>query len=137
MGQKVLVAAAPLVVVRDTAGRDQYVYRHQPVTFDIPAERRAQLVDEGMLVETEVVVETVEVDVATTEPVKRPAKNAALDLWRHYAVEVMDFVAEDVDQLTKADLITAVLEAEEEDAKGTAPDSDPAEGATGDTEQDD
>ncbi|WP_162786778.1 hypothetical protein [Janibacter anophelis] len=105
-----LVAVAPLVVVKDVAGVDHYVYAGQPLTARIPDERRKQLVAEGKLVEVDLEDPTPAQDVEV--PTERPTKSAKLDVWRAYA----SALGVDVDGLRKDELMAAVEAAEVDDS---------------------
>lgn len=117
-----LVAVAPLVVVKDVAGVDHYVYAGQPLTAVIPVERLKQLVAEGKLAEVSQKPRSDDVEV----PTERPAKNATVAVWRAYAARV----GVDTEGLKKDELIEAV-EAAEDDSDGDGADTESGDDGDG------
>lgn len=72
------IVAAPLVVIRDAAGLDRYLYRGAVVPSDVDKEHQALLVDAGMLAKVE----------QATQPVQNdgpPARSANKSEWEAYA----------------------------------------------------
>lgn len=111
---KQLVAAAPLVIVKDVVGVDHYLYEGQPLTVEIPGERRKQLLAEGKLAEAAPLVQAIVADsIAAGEvQVERPAKSATVAVWRSYA-KTVGLADEDIDGLKKNELVDAVTAQEE------------------------
>ncbi|WP_435199565.1 hypothetical protein [Janibacter sp. GS2] len=129
-GGKRLFAAAPLVVVKDVAGVDHYVYEGQPLTAMVPDERRKQLLAEGKLVEVETLAVAVPVEADDTVLAERPAKNTKVEAWRAYAQSI-GFSEVDLEGLKKPDLIEAVIAAEEDDSSDGGDSADSGDGVTG------
>lgn len=114
------VATAPLVVVRDVAGSDQYVYAGREITFDVDAERIEQLLEGGFIAE-------VEAPSGDDAPVfdGPPAKGANTDVWKAYAKSQGMDPAE-ADSAKKKDLVEKYLGADDAAGDGSSDGSDDA-----------
>jgi len=109
------VVVAPLVVLPDASGAQQYAYRGREITFDADPQRLKELEDIGFLEEISADEEDPAAQVPTvfTEP---PAKSANLATWRAFAAsDLGGMPAEEAEKALKKDLVLKYLGGDVED----------------------
>lgn len=107
--RKRYVVTAPLVVITDTTGAQQYAYQGREILFDTDSAKLDELVAMGMVA----LVPASEDDPASlvpTEFTEPPAKSASLETWRAFAAsELGGMPANEAASAKKKDLVEKYL----------------------------